>query len=94
MIYLVVLLFLFLIIAFLLAFKVGLLTDKDNDFIPDELEELTEDVKSDLLDRAENVKEELKDVKEAIKNVKKQSGHVIKAAAGSKRKGRKKNAKK
>ena len=53
-----------------------------------------QDVKEDLLSRAENVKEELKDVKSAAKNLAKQSGDVFEAVGGAKRKGRKKNGKK
>jgi ElaB/YqjD/DUF883 family membrane-anchored ribosome-binding protein len=84
----------FLFIILLLSYKLNKLTDVNDNFIPDELEDLAEDVKEDLLGRAKNVKEELKDVKSAAKNLVKQSGDVFEAAGGAKRKGRKKNEKK
>ena len=84
----------FLFIILLLSYKLNKLTDINENFIPDELEDLAEDVKEDLLSRAENVKEELKDVKSAAKNLSKQSGDVFEAVGGAKRKGRKKNEKK
>jgi len=87
MIYLVLLLV--FVIAFLLVLKFGVLTDKDNDFIPDELEVLAEDITEDIMERAENVKEELKDVKNSAKNLAKQAGDVVEAASGKKRRGRK-----
>tara|TARA_B110000977_G_C10938597_1_gene439935 strand:+ start:155 stop:433 length:279 start_codon:yes stop_codon:yes gene_type:complete len=87
----------FILILFgllLLTYKLNKLTDVNGNFIPDELEDLAEDVKEDLLSRAKNVKEELEDVKSATKNLVKQSGDVFEAAAGAKRKGRKKNGSK
>ena len=87
MIYLVLLLV--FVIAFLLILKFEILTDKDNDFIPDELEVFAEDIAEDIMERAENVKEELKDVKKAAKNLKDQAVDVAQAASGAKRKGRK-----
>jgi hypothetical protein len=83
----------FLFIILLLSYKLNKLTDINENFIPDELEDLAEDVKEDLLSRAKNVKEELKDVKSAAKNLAKQSVDVLEAAGGAKRKGRKKNSK-
>lgn len=87
MIYLVLLLV--FVIAFLLVLKFEVLTDKDNDFIPDELEVFAEDIAEDIMERTENVKEELKDVKKAAKNLKDQAVDVAQAASGAKRKGRK-----
>ena len=92
MAYIVFILILFIIL--LITYKLNKLTDVNGNFIPDELEGLAEDIKEDLLSRAENVKEELKDVKSAAKNLVKQSGDVFEAAGGAKRKGRKKNGKK
>jgi peptidoglycan hydrolase CwlO-like protein len=66
--------------ALLYAYKTGKLTDKDGDFIPDELEE-----------RIERVKEELVDVKNAIKEVGNQIGDIPKAIKGETRTGRKPN---
>jgi|TARA_R110000822_G_scaffold10363_2_gene39321 t-SNARE complex subunit (syntaxin) len=83
----------FLFIILLLSYKLNKLTDIDNDFIPDELEDLAEEIKKEFIERSEAVEKELSDVKEALKNVKKQSGDVFEAAAGAKRKGRKKNSK-
>ena len=92
MAYIVFILILFIIL--LLTYKLNKLTDVNDNFIPDELEDLAEDVKEDLLGRAKNVKEELKDVKSAAKNLVKQSSEVFEAAGGAKRKEIKKNGKK
>jgi len=62
----------------LIAYKTGKLTDKDGDFIPDELE-----------DRAKRVKEEFEDIMEAIEEVGNQIGDIPKAVKGEPRKGRK-----
>lgn len=65
--------------ALLWSYKTGKLTDKDGDFIPDELEE-----------RVERVKEEVNDVVDAVKEVGNQIGDIPKAAKGKPRPGRKK----
>tara|TARA_R110000803_G_scaffold22060_2_gene55093 strand:+ start:7736 stop:7987 length:252 start_codon:yes stop_codon:yes gene_type:complete len=64
--------------SLLYGYKTGKITDKDGDFIPDELEE-----------RVERVKEELVDVKNAIKEVGNQIGDIPKAIKGETRTGRK-----
>ena len=66
-------------IALLYGYKTGKITDKDGDFIPDELEE-----------KAKRVKEEVKDVVEAVKEVGNQIGDIPKAIKGQPRPGRKK----
>ena len=65
-------------ISLLYAYKVGKLTDKDGDFIPDELEQ-----------RVERVKEEVKDVVDAVKEVGNQIGDIPSAVKGKPRTGRK-----
>ena len=65
-------------IGLLLSYKSGKLTDKDGDFIPDELEQ-----------RVERVKQELNDVKEAVKEVGNQLGDIPSAVKGKTRTGRK-----
>ena len=64
--------------ALLYGYKTGKLTDKDGDFIPDELEE-----------RVERVKEEVQDVAKAVKEVGNQIGDIPKAVKGKPRTGRK-----
>ena len=64
--------------ALLWSYKTGKLTDKDGDFIPDELEE-----------RVERVKEEVKDVVDAVKEVGNQIGDIPSAVKGKPRTGRK-----
>lgn len=78
------------IIALLLLYKLDILKDEDNDFIPDEAEDLYDKAKAEAKSRLENVKAESEDVKYASKNLLKQIGHVFSAMAGEKRKGRKK----
>jgi hypothetical protein len=77
-----------LIIATLLAYKYAYLNDKDNDFIPDELEVFADEIAEELKSRVDNVKAEMCDVKDAAKNLVEQVGDVAEAAAGAKRKGR------
>jgi len=64
--------------SLLYAYKTGKLTDKDGDFIPDELE-----------DRAKRVKEEFDDIMDAIEEVGNQIGDIPKAVKGKPRTGRK-----
>ena len=64
--------------ALLYGYYTGKLTDKDGDFIPDELEE-----------RVERVKEEVQDVAKAVKEVGNQIGDIPKAVKGKPRTGRK-----
>jgi hypothetical protein len=73
----------------LVLYKFKVLTDDDNDMIPDEIEVIAEEIHDEVLSRVENIKAEAKDVKKAAKNLAKQTGDVFEAAAGSKRKGRK-----
>lgn len=75
-------------VALLVLYKFKVLTDKDNDLIPDEIEVFAEEVKEELESRVENIKAEAADVKKAAKNLVKQTGDVFEAAAGAKRKGR------
>ena len=97
-------LFLFILVVILLGagavvyfIKKGKIADRDDDLIPDVVEDTIEDVKekaATVKRRAKAVKKELKDVGVAIKEVAKQSKDVVDAAAGKKRKGRKPKAKK
>jgi len=97
-------LFLFILVVILLGagavvyyIKKGKIADRDNDLIPDVVEDTIEDVKEKAILaklRAKAVKKELKDVGVAIKEVAKQSKDVVDAAKGKKRKGRKPKAKK
>ena len=97
-------LFLFILVVILLGagavvyfIKKGKIADRDDDLIPDVVEDTIEDVKekaATVKRRAKAVKKELKDVGVAIKEVAKQSKDVVDAAAGKKRKGRKPRAKK
>ena len=64
--------------SLLYGYYTGKITDKDGDFIPDELEE-----------RAERVKEEFDDIINAIEEVGNQIGDIPKAVKGQPRKGRK-----
>jgi Tfp pilus assembly protein PilO len=74
------------IIVLLLLYKLDILKDEDNDFIPDEAEELYDKAKAEAKSRLENVKAEAKGVKDAAKNLAKQTGDVFDAMAGKKRK--------
>jgi uncharacterized protein YoxC len=97
-------LFLFILVVILLGagavvyfIKKGKIADRDDDLIPDVVEDTIEDVKekaATVKRRAKAVKKELKDVGVAIKEVAKQSKDVVDAAAGKKRKGRKPKSKK
>lgn len=78
----------FVVLLVLYRFKV--LIDDDNDMIPDEIEIIAEEIHDQILSRADNIRAEARDVKDAAKNLAKQTGDVFEAAAGSKRKGRKK----
>ena len=71
-------------------YKKGKINDRDGDYIPDEIEDTIEDVKSTAKEakrRAKLVKEEMKDVVEEVKD-------VIDAVKGKKRRGRKPKSKK
>ena len=90
-------LFLFILVVILLGagavvyyIKKGKIADRDNDLIPDVVEDTIEEVKektAEVKRRAKNVKAELKDVVKEIKDVKG-------AIKGKKRRGRKPKAKK
>lgn len=69
------------IIVLLLLYKLDVLKDNDNDFIPDEAEELYDKAKAEAKSRLENVKA---DVKDAAKNLAKQTGDVFDAMSGKK----------
>jgi len=69
------------IIVLLLLYKLDILKDNDNDFIPDEAEELYDKAKAEAKSRLENVKA---DVKDAAKNLAKQTGDVFDAMSGKK----------
>ena len=74
--------------------KQGKIADRDNDFIPDVVEDTIEDVKvkaKEAKRRAKNIKEELQDVVVEAKELGNQIGDVSKAAQGKKRQGRRKN---
>ena len=97
-------LFLFILVVILLGagavvyfIKKGKIADRDDDLIPDVVEDTIEDVKekaATVKRRAKAVKAEIKDVGAAIKEVAKQSKDVVDAAKGKKRKGRKPKTKK
>lgn len=73
--------------------KRGKINDRDQDLIPDEVEDTIEKVKKvtkEVKRRAKNVKKELKDVVDAAKEVGNQAGDVVKAVKGKKRQGRRK----
>ena len=78
--------------------KKGWLTDNDNDWIPDVIEDKVssvkaeiEDLKYDLRETQDRLQKELQDVGKAIKEVGNQLGDVPKAFSGKKRPGRKSN---
>lgn len=77
-------------IAIFFLMKAGKIEDKDNNNIPDVVEDAAKETKR----RVKRVAQEAKDVKKAVKDVAKQTGDVVKAANGDKRKGRKPAAKK
>jgi uncharacterized protein HemX len=90
-------LFLFVLVVLLLGagaiiyyIKKGKIADRDNDLIPDVVEDTIKDVKektAEVKRRAKNVKKELKDVVKEVKD-------VADAAKGKKRQGRKPQNKK
>jgi prefoldin subunit 5 len=59
--------------------------------IDEKIESTITETVVEIKSRIEETKAEIADVKEAIKEVRKQSSHVVKAAQGEKRKGRKPN---
>ena len=65
----------------------GKIKDEDKDFIPDAIEDKVFEIKAEIKDRAERVKQEWNDVKESAKDLVDQIDDVPKAAG--KRKGRK-----
>lgn len=69
--------------------KAGLFEDKNDNNVPDIVEEKVKKVKSEVVSRAKEVSKEISDVKEAVKEVGKQLSHVPNAVAGKKRSGRK-----
>jgi gas vesicle protein len=76
----------------------GKVEDKNNNMIPDKVEEkvnqakqATKNVANETKNRAKRVVQESKDVARAAKEVVKQSKDVVDAAKGGKRKGRKKS---
>ena len=97
-------LFLFILVVILLGagavvyfIKKGKIADRDDDLIPDVVEDTIEDVKekaATVKRRAKAVKKELKDVADAAKEVINQAGDVAAAAKGKPRRGRKPKAKK
>ena len=77
--------------------KKGKIADRDNDLIPDVVEDTIKDVKektAEVKRRAKNVKKEIKDVVEEAKDVVEQAKDVVDAAKGKKRRGRKTKSKK
>jgi hypothetical protein len=71
-------------------YKRGKINDKDGDLIPDEVEEVVRETKR----RAKAVKKEIKDVAKSTKEVINQTGDIVDAAKGKKRRGRKPKSKK
>jgi uncharacterized protein (UPF0333 family) len=78
--------------------KSGKVEDKNNNMIPDKVEEkvaqvkqTTKNVANETKNRAKRVVQESKDVARAAKEVVKQSKDIVDAAKGGKRKGRKKS---
>jgi len=69
--------------------KAGLFEDKNDNNIPDVVEEKVKKVKNEVVSRAKEVSKEVSDVKNAVKEVGKQISHVPGAVAGKKRAGRK-----
>jgi F0F1-type ATP synthase membrane subunit b/b' len=75
-------------VTFLLM-KTGKIADKDGNNIPDAIEDTAQEVKR----RAKRISEELGDVGNSIKEVARQTGDIVDAAKGEKRKGRKRKSK-
>ena len=81
--------------------KRGDIADRDQDYIPDVVEDKVDDVKEDIRDvkdkvkrRVRRVKEELKDVGEALGDVVDQTKDIGAAVKGKPRRGRKPKNKK
>ena len=90
-------LFLFILVVILLGagaviyyIKKGKIADRDNDLIPNVVEDTIEDVKETV----KEVKRRAKRVVEETKDVIKEAKDIVDAAKGSKRKGRKPKNKK
>ena len=88
-------------IVWVLTKYFNLFADKDEDGIPDEVEEKVETAKKavkrttkEVKRRANRVKEELNDIKVSAKDLANQVGDVGKAVKGKPRSGRKKNTRK
>lgn len=75
-------------VTFLLM-KTGQIADKDGNNIPDAIEDTAQEAKR----RAQRISEELGDVGDSIKEVARQTGDIVDAAKGEKRKGRKRKSK-
>jgi F0F1-type ATP synthase membrane subunit b/b' len=75
-------------VTFLLM-KTGKIADKDGNNIPDAIEDTAQEAKR----RAQRIFEELGDVGNSIKEVARQTGDIVDAAKGEKRKGRKRKSK-
>lgn len=75
-------------VTFLLM-KTGKIADKDGNNIPDAIEDTAQEAKR----RAQRISEELGDVGDSIKEVARQTGDIVDAAKGEKRKGRKRKSK-
>lgn len=69
--------------------KEGLFDDKNNNNVPDIVEDKVKKVKNEVVSRAKEVSKEVSDVKKAVKEVGKQLSHVPGAVTGKKRSGRK-----
>lgn len=69
--------------------KEGLFDDKNNNNIPDVVEDKAKAIKKEVKDRVREVTKEVADVKNAVKEVGKQASHIPGAVAGKKRSGRK-----
>ena len=69
--------------------KTGKIADKDGNNIPDAIEDTAQEAKR----RAQRISEELGDVGDSIKEVARQTGDIVDAAKGEKRKGRKRKSK-
>lgn len=72
-----------------LAVKGLKIEDKNNNNIPDVIEDKAKAIKEEVKARVAEVTKEVADVKKAVKEVGKQASHIPGAAAGKKRAGRK-----
>ena len=88
----IVIILILAVVAFFvyLAIKGLKIEDKNNNNIPDVVEDKFNKVKEEVVSRAKEVSKELSDVKEAVKEVGRQASQVPGAVAGKKRPGRKK----